>query len=296
MEIYELYSDECNYNVWNYWSIWVISGKQSSLQFLKDELDELLKHYKKQCIEYKKINGDSTKEKLAIKFVIQTLEHCVKWDVRIDILTWNNSDTRNWIRWRDNIANLIRMYYRIITYSIENWKWETIEWDFYPDEHTAINWKTDVIEHIENTNLSRRNKFENTIFWKLKNFHYPKINNHNEIKSHENTLLQIIDVYTGLCNFSFLNWEDFIKWKDHSDRKKLSQLTMPDFDEKLDFSKWNLSKFRLLDIFLEKCKKDKLWISINTNKYLNTPDKWRLSNINFWPYIPQHENDKAPLK
>lgn len=294
MEVYELYSDECNYNSWNYWSIWVISGKQSSLESLKNELDELLKHYKKEYIEYKKIDGDSTKEKLAINFIIKTLHHCMKWNVRIDVLTWNNSDSRNWINGRDDIANLVRMYYHITHYSIRNWKWETIEWDFYPDEHTAINWRTDVINHIENTNLSKNNKLENTIFWELKNFHYPKINNHNEIKSHENTLLQIIDIYTWLCNFSFINWENFIKWKDKSDREKIWQLNM--FEEQLNFSKWILSKFRLLNIFLEECKKNKLWISINTNKYLNTPDKWKLSNINFWHYVPQHENDKAPIK
>jgi len=69
---YQIYSDESGHE--RFRSVGALSGKKTNIDKLRTELKTVLKDRSKECIEFKKIDGDIEKEKLA-KIFIRHIQH-----------------------------------------------------------------------------------------------------------------------------------------------------------------------------------------------------------------------------
>ena len=85
----------------------------------------------------------------------------------------------------------------------------------------------------------------------------------------------------------------FLDWRETE--KSQHQLKLFETSkEKLELSRGDASKFKVLKTLDELCKKYKMGVSINKRAHLYTFSPER--PLNFWFYIPQHEFDKAPVR
>lgn len=287
---HQIYSDESGHE--RFRSVGALSGENANIDELRNDLKIALKNNNKGCIEFKKIDGDKEKGKLAKIFITKGIEYCANNKIRMDILSWDTHDSRHNIKGRDDNKNLQIMYYKILKQAKQCWKHSTLDWDFYPDEHSAIDWK-EIIEYLENTNLSQKTKIERNLFGVIKNYHFPHFHDHSEARSHEEPITQLIDIFTGFARYSFEKGKTFLSWRET--KKSQHQLKLFETSkEKLELSKGDTSKFEVLKTLDELCKKYKMGVSINERMHLYT---FLPSNpLNFWDYIPQHEFDKAPIR
>lgn len=116
--------------------------------------------------------------------------------------------------------------------------------------------------------------------------HY-KVESFIESESNKEILIQIADLFSGIAVFSKENYEKYEKWAN----QKVPSL----FDtEETSFSNREEYRFRLLNFLDDKCKNEKLGVSLKTHRCLNTPNP--NNPLNFWYYTPQSEQDKAPIK
>ena len=72
---YQIFSDESGHS--RFRSIGVLSGKKTEIDNLRNELIIILEKKDRDSIEFKKIDGDKNKEKVAIDFVEKGIEYCV---------------------------------------------------------------------------------------------------------------------------------------------------------------------------------------------------------------------------
>ncbi|MBE7545919.1 hypothetical protein KsCSTR_45950 [Candidatus Kuenenia stuttgartiensis] len=287
---YQIYSDESGHE--RFRSVGILSAEKTNIDKLRDELEIILKNHGRRCIEFKKIAGDKEKEDSAKNFVSKGVEYCAANKIRIDVLSWDTQDRRHSIKGRDDNKNLQMMYYKILKCIQQRWRHDTLDWDFYPDEHSAIDWR-EIMEYLENTNLSKKNKIEDTLFGMIKNYHFPHFHAHSEAKSHEEPITQLIDIFTGFARYSFEKGKTFLNWRE-TERFQRQLKLFETSKEKLELSRGDLSKFKVLKTLDELCKKYRMGVSINEREHLYTFSPER--PLNFWFYNPQHEFDKAPVR
>lgn len=183
------------------------------------------------------------------------------------------------------------MYYKLLRWVKDCWKSETLNWHFYPDENSSIDWQ-ELLSYIQNTNLSKNNKYELTLFGLVQNLHFPRVDNHQQLVSTKEPLVQLIDLFTGFARFSFEHGKEYLNWKQWKEQQ--AKQTLLEMIDEPDVSKNIIDKFDVFEQLITSCQKKKMGVSINTNSYLKTFDYRR--HLNFWKYEPQNPNDKAPVK
>lgn len=287
---YQIFSDESGHS--RFRSIGILSGEKTNIDNLRNGLNLMLKECGKNSIEFKKIGGDKKKELVAIEFIEKGIEYCVDKKIRMDILTWDTHDSRHEIIGRDDIKNFQMMYYKVLRWVKQCWKHKHRVWDFYPDENSAVDWKK-LMSYLENTNLSKKTEIDFTLFGEIRNLHFPRFQNHFEVISGKEPITQLIDIFTGCTRYSFEKGKEFLKWREIKKNEKQFNL-FENSRVKMELSRGDTSKFRILKILDKLCKERKMGVSIKENSYLCT---FSPSNpLNFWFYEPQHEADKAPIR
>lgn len=287
---YQIFSNESGYS--RFRSIGVLSGEKTDIDNLRNKLIIVLEGGDRNSIEFKKIDGDKNKEIVAIKFVEKGIEYCVNKKIRMDILTWDTYDSRHEIIGRDDVKNFQMMYYKVLKWVKQCWKHKNMVWDFYPDENSAVKWEK-LMNCLENTNLSKEIEIDNTLFGEIRNMHFPSFQSHSEVKSDTEPITQLIDIFTGFARYSFEKGKKFLAWREN--KKNQNQLSLfGDSKIREELSRGDTSKFKVLKILDNLCKGREMGVSIKENSYLCT---FSPSNpLNFWPYKPQHEADKAPIR
>ena len=236
------------------------------------------------------IKWSETRNDIKVDAIIESIDailNLIKKDepLRIDVLVWNIEDSRHAIKGRDDIANLQRMYYHLLSNVMEyRWPKKSI-WKIYPDENSSIDWNT------------------------LKNIlsHKYIIEDLREIKSHNAPLIQIADIFAGMGAYSWGNIEKYYEW--HMECRKDKQKTLfSDFGSSIKLS--NKDKYRCMILYLTYQKIKNIEIEIDSyshplkgSKIVSLGDHGKGFStkdpsfpINFWPYTPQTDWDKAPVK
>jgi hypothetical protein len=103
-------------------------------------------------------------------------------------------------------------------------------------------------------------------------------------------LIQLADLYAGLCRTSRKESDSFKKWKSN----KSPQKSLFEVSTENDFSNSLIYKMRVIEYFKMKASKFKLGVSLETKGYLITFKPSR--KITIWHYIPQGDYDKAPIR
>jgi hypothetical protein len=167
-------------------------------------------------------------------------------------------------------------------------RWEdNAIWGLHPDEQDTINWSeiNEILEHksagIDSTP---------TLFIKgagrIRFRRYFRVKRIEERPS-SNPFVQLADLFSGLSVFSRRNYSSYREWE----RSSNPQSSL--FHRETERYSWSEEhRYVVLREFNKLAKKHKLGISFDTHKGLRTMDP--KYPINFWPYIPQTDLDKAP--
>lgn len=287
-DVYLAYSDESGIFTERYQSIGVVSGTKESLSLLRTKLKEILIENNITEVKFSEIRTHAPRIKAARGFIEKGIKFAKRNEIRLDILSWDMHDTRHTISGRDDIGNLERMYYKMLRHISERWK--QLYWEFYPDENSTVDWR-ELISYLNKTKIPR---YKPNILKLFKEERYDiKFAKIKEIKSHHEPLIQLADLFAGISCFSRENGEDCIRWLG---QQNIRMKKLPFFSRRKEQSpiESNCNRFKLIGKLNNLCKKYSLGVSLNTKKYLWTPDP--SSPVNFWNYEPKCEEDKAPTK
>lgn len=118
---------------------------------------------------------------------------------------------------------------------------------------------------------------------------YFNITEIKESKSHEHIFIQISDIFAGITTFSRNNYTKYADWLHNHAEENLFSDMFP-----YEGSKNMIEKFKTLQYFREICRKNKMYVSLESSKGLksNKPNY----PINIWWYEAQGSYDKPPAK
>lgn len=282
---YQIFSDESGCFTKRYQAIGVVSGLKIVLSQLSSKLLKILTDKNITEMKFSDVRTHSPKLKAAKEFIKLGIEFARLKKIRVDVLVYDTRDSRHSVRGRDDVANLERMYYKVLRHISE--RWGQIDWEFYPDEQSAINWQ-EIINYLNRTKMPRHKPNILNLFEQEKlEMNFEKV---EQLKSHEEPLIQFADIFAGIACFSRESGEECVDWiKSQQDKNQLT-FSLEETKKAEEPSQIKRNRFELI----WELKKYKLGISLESRGYLWTPEP---SNpINFWNYEPQHEKDKAPTK
>jgi len=268
------YVDETQHNTGRFRGLALITLKLSDAERITLELKQILQTSSISEFKWSKLR--SARERFAALHILDyMLEKAISGLLRVDTITWDIEDSRHKIQSRSDIRNLRRMYYFLFKDVLgEHWPAEAV-WQIYPDESSSDPWSNlGYLTEVWDWNTGE------TIF---------EINLTNIIpsKSHQEPIIQVADLFAGLAVYSRNSYEIYEKWTLLSELEKGTSTILA------DFSKADLERCRILQYFNERCKKNKMGVSLKQKRGLRT---FNPSNpINFWWYEPQTEDDIAPI-
>ena len=288
------YSDESNWNTGRYGSIGLITLPQEFAEIVKQRFLADLQSSDVSELKWKHLNG--AKQRLAAeRFLHNAFNLIDQGRLKIDVIIWDRHDSRHTVQKRDDLANLGRMYYHLLSNVLKR-KWpENSIWKLIPDEHTGIDWSKlhEVLNHrgerleAVGSPLSLASLME----WDTADF-APRLERDFQVaaleqgKSEEEPLLQLADLLAGLVCFSWEAYPRYEVWQS----KKLPLLF--EAEDQPDCSRRDEARFPILEKFNELSKKRSLQISLKTHRGLRSLGGQK--PVNIWLYKPQSAHDKAP--
>ncbi len=285
------YADETHFNDGRYRGIGAITLRDHDASAFKNEINQILTNSDVKELKWQKLKSARMRF-AAQKILAVVLDAACRSILRADMLLWDTRDKRHLIQGRDDIANLQRMYYHLLKNVLRN-RWpDNSDWNIFPDEHTGLDWN-DVEDFLYKASMTTEIVRP---FMTLKGAF--KLRLHTEFrvqeilpsKSHQEPLIQVADLLVGLGAYSYEKFETYRKWKEQNTSQ--SNMFKPLATQK--FSCSDRERCRVLDDFQFACKSRKLGVSLESNQGLRTYDP--ANGINFWLYVPQHEDDVAPTR
>lgn len=286
------FADETRHNIGRYRGIGLISLRYEHLWSLCVALQSLLQESGITELKWQKLDGAKYRF-AALKILRCTVKSACAGLLRADVLTWDIQDSRHTVRGRDDSANLQRMYYHLFK-NVLHTRWPNqSKWRLCPDENSAMNWSEveDFLDKSSTTVEVRCDLFTQGGFKaRLKqDFGIEQI---TPCKSHEEPLVQIADLFVGLGVYSRISYGQYEHWS-QDNRGQLALFTNV-ISTAAKLSRSDRERCCVLDEFDAMCKRQKLGVSLKTNRGLKTFDP--ANPINFWWYESKHEGDKAPVK
>ena len=283
--------DESHWNTGRYRALGAISLKANVYTTLCEESSKLLKESDVRELKWSKVT-DAKYRFAAEKIVKLIIDQAVAGNLRVDVLSWDIEDFRHKIKGRDDIENLHRMYHHLLKNIMKDrWEDDAI-WKLKPDEHTALRFE-DIGYFLKIKGIGIEVKDPDLFYSSPRRYwrKYYNIISLEPVCSEKEVLVQVADLFTGLVCFSRMYYEKYKNWE----RVCSKQQTLFEYKRNTDqFSKSDNSRFELLKNFNQKCKHNRLGVSFDSYNGLRTINP--LNPINFWWYVSQHEEDKAPLR
>ncbi len=276
-------SDDSKHQDGQFNSLSLVTLKYCDAGKLQREIFNILKESEVKELKWHDLDG--ARDRFAANKIIEFVFNNYK-KIRIDILVWdlNDSRHRDLIK-RDDNENLVRMYYHLVYRTLSKyWPTQGNCWKWRPDEQVSVNW--DTLYDCLNNKLNKcvRDLFQN-------NPDFEKIDLRRIIPSNsiKYPLIQIADLFAGMGAYSWGHYEKFKKWKIYQSKQATF---FP--RENLSFSQSEKERFKVIDDFNAKCKKNGLRIAFDSTNGFKSHNPYNF--INFWFYEPQSILDKAPKK
>ena len=275
------WADESSQNKGRYRAIGMVSHPAEFESKLEGDINNILDYVfdesglKRRELKWNKI--DIFRCRAYERIVDYFLEHTGLGNppFRVDILRWDIEDSRHSIQGRDDNQNLQRMYYHLFSNVISK-RWPSGDWCFFPDKTGSVDWgELASFLDLGGSKVDLNERFN--------------IRSINEVDSKDNVLVQVADFFAGLSVFSKEKLGLYVDWKFE---KRGQQRLVP--VEKIDLSKKDRRRFKILSYFEEGCEKLKIGVVLDRSKGLWTPNP--ANSINFWHYEPQSDADKAPTR
>lgn len=222
----------------------------------------------------------------AEKMLQCVVENYKEYELMIDVLVWDTHDSRHAIIGRDDMANYERMFYHLLNASMKK-RPKGSKWHIYPDERSGIDWET-IQQCLSSTGKTR--EFRHTLFGNFLSESSFVIKDFREGHSHEESLIQLADLLSGLSVFSCEKYPEYLIWEE----RNCPQMSLFATGGAKELSNAEKFRSRLLNSFDKMCKCNRLGVSLKTEGRLKT----FASSIpfNFWFYQPQGDYDKAPTR
>ena len=281
---YIAYSDESGTGE-RYTSIASFSFRQDSLPTINDSLKRILADSSVTEFKWQKLK-DAKYRLCAQKIITALWEFLPTSDARIDILIWDNEDSRHAIQGRDDAANFGRMYFHLQAALMKRRPINSI-WKLLPDEKVDIDWKT--VRICLSAIGKKTDSRDESLFGNFFTDPFYSVAECRQVQSHIEPCIQIADLVAGLAVFSKTHYDNYSQWLESLTPTLGLWETAP-----LNISNREENRFQVLKDFDSSCKKRRIGVSLRSQRCLYTPNP--INPINFWHYAPQHENDRAPKR
>lgn len=276
---FSAYSDESGIFDQRYQAIGVISGPDDELIRLRTRLEDILSKENVNELRFVNIRRSPSKILTATQhfFICAIKEFAIQKRLRIDVIIWEDQTLSNNIQARH--LKLEDMYHKILTHMGRQWK--QIDWNFYPDENSQINWDQ-IAAFLNRTSLIRRKPRLLQLFESYDaplSFH---LSNIKQLQSICEPIIQLADLFAGMARLSREEGEQCIQWLDSWGNKAQGRFPklFDNADNENDASRARRARFELIGKFDKLCKRYRLYVSLRTNKCLWTYDP--VYPINFW--------------
>lgn len=278
------FSDDSGHQDGRYNSLAMVSIKRSDHGDLVGELNGLLT---KSSIskEFKWQRLRNAKYRFAAEKIINfTFDHSDK--MRVDVIIWDMEDRRHaGLQGRDDSENLVRMYYHLTSNTLsKRWPITKVCWKWLPDKQSSVCWDT-----LRDCLGTKKHKCTADLFDENPDFEQVELKAIEPSESENHPLIQVADLFAGMGAYSFGHYDQFKTWESQNE----DQLSIFELSE-MNFSNSENERFSIIDKVNKMAKEQKLSIGLEKTKGFRSfkPDCF----INFWPYVPQHDLDKAPRK
>lgn len=288
------YADESYYTQFRYRSIAVVTLEANHNEAITQLFKELVQQSGLKEFKWEKLR-QARERFAALKMLDKTIELSVEGKLRVDVLIWDTRDSRHKIPWRDDIANLQRMYYHLFKNVLQR-RWLTgSTWQLCPDENSALDWMT-VQDYLDAAGLNI--KVEGDLFdkggFRLRLARDFRILQICEACSLDTPICQLADLFAGLGAYSHSSYSKYECWSRAQSGQMSLGLDVGNGDTEPKLSNSDCERCIIIKHLDDNCKQRKLRVGLKSSKGFKTYDP-RFS-INFWPYEPQHPDDKAPVR
>lgn len=279
---YVVFTDESQITASRFQSLSAFSIHKSVWQKAQEEISGILESSNVSEFKWQKLK-DAKYYFCAEKIVNFVFTNINNHKIRIDTLVWDTHDSRHKLQGRDDIANYERMFFHLLSGSMKR-RPKSAKWDIRPDQRNGIDWNT---IHDCLSAKGRQQGFHHNLFGFFFSEPHYSIESFMEQCSKAEPLIQVADLFSGLAVFSKDSYSGYSQWK----QQKAPSLFE---EENILFTNRESYRFKLLDLFNNRCKAGKYGVGLDSKQCLFTYDP--NNPINFWHYEPQHDNDKAPIR
>jgi hypothetical protein len=265
------------------------------LGILRSKLTNIINEYEIRELKFAEITKyDSRIYRAALAAItIVISDYCRCRGIRIDVMTWDTTDSRHAVPGRNDTENLGRLYYHLLLNVTQ--RWVEGEWNVIIDRNERVDFTAlkDCINCNSPSLISGTlpEIIESTSQLESLNV----VKNISEVESHKEPIVQLADLFAGMSRFSHEQGTECCRWL--SSKGNPEQLLLPAFSvdgSAIELvSKSSECRFMLIRELLKLCRKFKLGVSLETEKRLWTPNP--NNPLNFWHYTPQGSYDKAPI-
>lgn len=289
------YADESRWSGGRYRSIALITAERPTAERVSGEVARVLAESNlsgsKPEFAWKNLRTDKT---LAVANAITRITVAAAYSepFRVDVITWDNQDSRNAVARRDDLANFEHMYYHLIIGTIER-KWPRASWLIRPDDRTDTDWR-ELEQCLQFPSRKSRLSQSLALDKRLQSVSIPL-----RIKAVTSThpLIQVADLFAGIASFSWEKRKAYAAWK--SRRIEQPDMFLNVFQEELqltthggEYKSQTLHNFE--KIYLQRLRgRDKKEFEKRPGGLVTRDPS---TPINFWFYAPQGSYDKAPRK
>lgn len=254
------YVDESKQNTGRYGGVCVVSVAAEHVNSLADELRAALGELRE--FKFNEM-GDARHKRAALRILAIVLEAAKGGRLRVDTLTWDREDSRHKVVGRDEYANLARMLYHRIVHVLLQWP-DRRNWHVIYDRQDGIDDK----EVARTVNAKVRQKIRDDLTGVFDSD--PEILFSEQVDSKGHVFVQVADLFAGLAVY--------LRDLDPSDYKS--------------GSKAKRNRGEVIDVLVT-------WLAVNARPFFRRGEGLiteRDTAINFWPYRPQGDYDRAPVR
>jgi len=295
-QTFQVYCDASGVFAHRFQSIGAISGNINVLTKLRNILGEIVDEKGMKEIKFSGISRyDSREYKAAQGFLSNAITSFIRYyEVRVDVLTWDTTDSRHATSGRDDVENLGRLYYHLLCHITR--RFPEAYWDVIIDKDEKVDF--DTLRDCLNNIFIRPNvgQFPEIVFSAGQMESLGNIKKVEEVESHKEPLVQLADLFAGIARFSNEKGSECCGWL--ASYGNPDQYPLPDFytdeDRLEEHTKSEECRYRLIGELYKICKRYRLGVSLRQRERLWTPNP--ANPINFWLYEPQGYYDKAPTK
>lgn len=280
------FADETNFNRGSFPGIALVSLTRQHLVDIRADISNILAACKVDEFKWEKLHS-AKRRFAALQLIDYTIEKAAAGVLRVDVLTWDLLDGRHRVPKPDRIANLQRMYFHLFR-NVLRFRWpDEALWHLFPDEMSAMGW-SELQHYLEEHSTAvtvngGQEPFSLTTMNLHREFHIQTI---TPCESDKEPLVQLADFFVGMGSYSRARFAKYDIWKAEQAGQPVAA--------NHSLSHRDRERWQVIDHLYDACKAKKLGVSLSRQPGLRTRNP-KLP-INFWWYIPQHENDKAPSR